>query len=271
MWADAIEAGIHATVRGDCPEYTTTVVTASPDRAASAHAEAESRRSLGTGLRGKEIVRENGALPAPPGAEHDEDAEAAERLRHFSTVRDKTVLAPEWYCLDYAAGLRLTPSLQMAAERQSGASAVDSSDNSKGLPGARTRRRGLSDAALGTPRRHLSYKTAWYGSQLVVADRWFPSSKTCHACGHVQDIGWAEYWTCDRAGSGCGATHQRDDCAAINLACYEEPDSVVSPVGAAVKRGADRKTGPRPAGGREARKGPGHPAGKQPRDRVRVA
>ena len=141
----------------------------------------------------------------------------------------------------------------------------------KGLPGARARRRGLSDAALGTPRRHLSYKTAWYGSQLVVADRWFPSSKTCHVCGHVQDIGWAEHWTCDRTGGGCGATHQRDDCAAINLARYEEPDSVVGPVGAAVKRGADRKTGPRPAGGREARKGPGQPAGKQPRDGVRVA
>ena len=53
----------------------------------------------------------------------------------------------------------------------------------KGLPGARARRRGLSDAALATPRRHLSYKTRWYGSQLVVADRWFASSKTCHAAG----------------------------------------------------------------------------------------
>jgi putative transposase len=31
----------------------------------------------------------------------------------------------------------------------------------KGLAGARARRRGLSDAALGTPRRHLSYKTGW--------------------------------------------------------------------------------------------------------------
>jgi putative transposase len=62
----------------------------------------------------------------------------------------------------------------------------------QGLSGARARRRGLSDAALGTPRRHLSYKTGWYGSQLVVADRWFPSSKTCHACGHAQHIGWDE-------------------------------------------------------------------------------
>jgi putative transposase len=137
----------------------------------------------------------------------------------------------------------------------------------QGLSGARARRRGLSDAALGTPRRRLSYKAGWYGSQLVVADRWFPSSKACHACGHVQDIGWDEKWQC----GSCTVTHQRDDNAAINLARYEDTHSVVGPVGAAVKRGADRKTGPRPAGGDEARKGTGHPAGEQPRDGVRVA
>ncbi len=138
----------------------------------------------------------------------------------------------------------------------------------KGLSGARARRRGLSDAALATPRRHLSHKTGWYGSQLVVADRGFPSSKTCHACGHVQDIGWAEHWQCD----GCSAApHQRDDNASINLARYEDTVSVVGPVGAAVKRGADRKTRPSRAGGRETRKGTGHPAGEQPRDGVRVA
>ncbi len=137
----------------------------------------------------------------------------------------------------------------------------------KGLPGARARRRGLSDAALGTPRRHLSYKTRWYGAELVVADRWFPSSKTCHQCGQVQDIGWAEHWQCD----GCSLTHQRDDNAAVNLARYEEPISVVGPVGAAVKRGADRKTGHRPAGGREARKRRSRTAAEQPRDGVQVA
>jgi putative transposase len=137
----------------------------------------------------------------------------------------------------------------------------------KGLPGARARRRGLSDAALGTPRRHLSYKTSWYGSQLVVADRWFPSSKTCHDCGHVQDIGWSERWQCE----ACSQSHQRDDNAAVNLARYEETSSVVGLVGAAVKRGADRKTGPRPAGGREARKGRCRKAAEQPRDGVQVA
>ena len=137
----------------------------------------------------------------------------------------------------------------------------------KGLPGARARRRGLSDAALGTPRRQLSYKTAWYGSQLVVADRWFPSSKTCHVCGHGQDIGWDEHWQCE----ACLASHQRDDNASINLARYEEPVSVVGPVGAAVKRRADRKTEPRSAGGVEARKGRSRRAAEQPRDGVRVA
>lgn len=142
----------------------------------------------------------------------------------------------------------------------------------KGLPGARARRRGLSDAALGTPRRHLAYKTRWYGSELVVADRWFPSSKTCHQCGHVQDIGWAEHWQCD----ACSApVHQRDDNAAVNLARYEDTDttsgSVVGPVRAAVKRGADRKTRPSRAGGCEARKGRSPRAAEQPRDGVQVA
>ena len=60
----------------------------------------------------------------------------------------------------------------------------------------------------------------------------------------------------------CSAPHQRDDNAAINLARYEDTASVVGPVGAAVKRGADRKT--RPAGlvavkrGREPATRPGN-------------
>ncbi len=135
----------------------------------------------------------------------------------------------------------------------------------KGLTGGRARRRGLSDSALGEPRRQLVYKTGWYGSNLIIADRWFPSSKTCHACGHGQDVGWAEHWTCGQ----CRAHHQRDDNAAINLARYEKPtrvDSAVGPVRAAVKRGADRKTEPRSAGGHEARKEPNHEVGNQPRD-----
>jgi putative transposase len=85
----------------------------------------------------------------------------------------------------------------------------------------------------------------------------------------VQDIGWTKHWTC----LGCGANHQRDDNAAINLARYEQSpsgDSAVGPVKAAVKRGADPKTGPRPAGGHEARKGNHRKVAEQPRDGVPV-
>jgi putative transposase len=120
----------------------------------------------------------------------------------------------------------------------------------KGLPGARARRRGLSDAALAEPRRHLRYKCKWYGSTLIEADRLFPSSKTCHHCQHVQNIGWAKTWTCQ----GCGAVHDRDDNASINLARWTPPSGDLGGVAAPVKRGAEHKTRPRRAVGNDTRK-----------------
>ena len=115
------------------------------------------------------------------------------------------------------------------------------------LPGARSRRRGLSDAALGEIRRQLRYKCPWYGSTLIEADRFFPSSKTCHDCGHVQDIGWSEQWNCEE----CSSSHQRDDNAAINLARWASLGSV----GAPVKRGAEHQTESHSAAGEDTRKG----------------
>ena len=49
--------------------------------------------------------------------------------------------------------------------------------------GGRGLNRALADAGLGELRRQLGYKATWYGSALLVADRWYPSSKTCSACG----------------------------------------------------------------------------------------
>ncbi|HAH97215.1 MAG TPA: transposase, partial [Firmicutes bacterium] len=57
-------------------------------------------------------------------------------------------------------------------------------------------------------RRQLEYKTKWYGSRLVVANRFYPSSKTCSACGAVQEkmpLSIRE-WTCP----ACGTHHDRD-------------------------------------------------------------
>jgi putative transposase len=120
----------------------------------------------------------------------------------------------------------------------------------KGLPGAKARRRGLADAAVAEPRRQLRYKCQWYGSTLIEADRFFPSSKTCHTCGHTQNIGWAKVWTCD----ACSVVHDRDDNAAINLARWSPPSGDLGGVAAPVKRGAEHKTRPRRAVGKDTRK-----------------
>jgi putative transposase len=83
---------------------------------------------------------------------------------------------------------------------------------------ARNRRvaRALADTGLAELRRMLAYKTTWYGSQLVVADRFYPSSKTCSACGWVKaKLTLAERtFTCEV----CGLRVDRDLNAARNLA-----------------------------------------------------
>jgi len=44
----------------------------------------------------------------------------------------------------------------------------------------------VSDARFGEIRRQLTYKTPWNGGHLEIADRWFPSSKTCSGCQAVK-------------------------------------------------------------------------------------
>jgi putative transposase len=46
--------------------------------------------------------------------------------------------------------------------------------------------RAISDSGMGELRRLLGYKTNYYGSRLLVADPFFPSSKTCSGCGWVK-------------------------------------------------------------------------------------
>ena len=113
--------------------------------------------------------------------------------------------------------------------------------------GGRAANRTLSDAALGEVRRQLAYKAGWYGTDLTVADRWYPSSKTCSACGRQKPrLPLAERtYHCD----GCGLTMDRDCNAAVNLArlTREQP---VGPAGSGpvAGRGADHETDPAHAG-----------------------
>ena len=73
----------------------------------------------------------------------------------------------------------------------------------------------VSDAAFGEFRRQLEYKTARTGATLHVIDRWYPSSKTCSACGAVKaKLSLSErVFHCD----ACGLSIDRDLNAAVNI------------------------------------------------------
>jgi putative transposase len=118
--------------------------------------------------------------------------------------------------------------------------------------GARKRglNRALADAALAQIRRMLVYKTRWYGSQLVQAGRYYPSSRKCSACARRKpSLTLAERsYACQH----CGLRIDRDLNAAINLARLGETrlPGEQSPAGSGpvAGRGATRETDPAQAG-----------------------
>jgi putative transposase len=55
--------------------------------------------------------------------------------------------------------------------------------NVAGMLANRRLARAIADAGFGQIRHQLTYKSSWYSGHLVVADRWFASSKTCSSCG----------------------------------------------------------------------------------------
>jgi putative transposase len=75
----------------------------------------------------------------------------------------------------------------------------------------------IADVGFAEFRRQLLYKAAWYGSQVILAARWEPSSKTCSGCGWVdEDLELADrMFRCQNA--DCGQILDRDLNAALNL------------------------------------------------------
>jgi putative transposase len=73
----------------------------------------------------------------------------------------------------------------------------------------------ISDSGWGTFRRLLEYKAARAGRRLIVTGRFFPSSKTCSACGHLlAELPLSvRVWQCP----SCGTRHDRDVNAAKNI------------------------------------------------------
>jgi putative transposase len=85
----------------------------------------------------------------------------------------------------------------------------------RGMVRNRSLARVVSDQGFYTFRRYLEYKAGIYGSKVILADLFFPSSKLCSACGYkleTLDLKVRE-WTCP----SCGVLHDRDVNAAVNL------------------------------------------------------
>jgi len=112
--------------------------------------------------------------------------------------------------------------------------------------------RAVSDAGMSELARQIEYKAEWNGIEIVKADRWFPSSKTCSNCGCIRkELSLGErIFIC----SECGLVIDRDLNAARNLAAYGERvidaglPVELEPMGFTVKQEAGVGLGPvRPA------------------------
>jgi putative transposase len=102
----------------------------------------------------------------------------------------------------------------------------------KHLIGNQKLAKSISDASWGELVRQLEYTASWYGRTLVKSDRWYPSSRRCHACGYVYQtlILDVRQWTCPK----CGARHDRDIKAAQTLLAVGQ---TVNACGEAVRPG----------------------------------
>jgi putative transposase len=90
--------------------------------------------------------------------------------------------------------------------------------------GRRAFRRSLYQAGIGRVRRVLAYKCPAAGGEMVVADRWFASSKTHYGCGgYLADLKLRDrIWVCPR----CGQPVDRNANAALNLRDWTGPVGV---------------------------------------------
>ena len=86
--------------------------------------------------------------------------------------------------------------------------------NAAGMIKAGLQSKALADAGMSGLLDQIRYKAQWYGTRIVEADQWYPSSKTCSACGVVnEDLGREREWDCP----ACGVHHDRNQNSARNL------------------------------------------------------
>ena len=98
--------------------------------------------------------------------------------------------------------------------------------NVSGMMKNRKLARAVADVGMHEFKRQLAYKAQLNGVRIVMADRWFPSSKTCSECGWLKptlELSERE-WICQE----CGCVHDRDVNAARNLKMMAESSSVTA-------------------------------------------
>lgn len=90
--------------------------------------------------------------------------------------------------------------------------------NIKGMMKNHKLAKSIQDQSLSEFKRQLKYKCEWNGIELKLANRWFPSSKTCSCCGFIKPkLSLSERtFVCEC----CGFEIDRDLNAAINLKNY---------------------------------------------------
>ena len=75
----------------------------------------------------------------------------------------------------------------------------------------------ISDCGFHEFKRQLGYKSEKFGSEIILADRWYPSTKTCSKCGNIQDMPLSErVFDCN----SCSHVINRDLNASINLSHF---------------------------------------------------
>lgn len=93
--------------------------------------------------------------------------------------------------------------------------------NIKGMLKDATKAKSISEAGWYTIRQYLIYKAKEFGIEIVLADKYFPSSQLCNCCGYknnqVKDLN-IRTWICPE----CGIFHNRDLNAALNLKDYPD-------------------------------------------------
>jgi putative transposase len=87
--------------------------------------------------------------------------------------------------------------------------------NTKGMLANHCLAQAVSDASFFEVQYQLLYKTEQYGGYVQLVGRWYPSSKTCHACGWIkEDLALDDReWICEQ----CGVVNERDFNASLNI------------------------------------------------------